>query len=1082
MASTQDDRNNTSNQQSVPDSADGAFGQPPTDQQVLVTGDPENDTDITKLVAGEVDPGADSIESIAAQMVDQIADSQQQDDSNAATDQQSQSVQDANSEAADTQDIDPTVSAVEQAMAAVERDATEVVDSMVQSEGLADDGVADEAADIQDMSDDAEQSAIETLQTGNATGDGIDGQVDADELMALQDIADAAAEEQALQDDTDTTEQNDDLTNDILEQAEDLLAEQLGDMQPVDVEDDVVVLADGEAQAAGLADLAGDTEDDVDMQVVDEGENVLAADASTAVGVADEIADIAPDNTLEEDSTEDAMQDTQDDPVALAETLSPESAFEQQDTESDVDATSVVDAQEQDTVDESVDVNDVVDALGSEDASDSVDEASVVDAVEGMEAEDETPSPDNDADASNAEGGIDDELASLAETLSEQMDSDDPTLITEESQEVAQQVDDAADVFEMEQDAPQTTAGQPEDVENDIENAAYQSDSQEAIDDAQQDVDAAGQWDDESPEQMFDADDVVGEVAGQDEQDISVNADAFAESTDTQPKSQHELQPSDETDLDVLDEADGFQELADAVVAEDEQNDDTNESATADSDAMATDEIADAIDETMNNVLEDATEQLGEIEAATQEVADIAESLQQEEANAVDDSSGDGDQVQDAMADDDVDMNADDSYLDQDASESVDDEQQVTPEDILTDDAVATDDSDNVQAAAGDASTEDPENASSQGLAPAVDNALKDMAQGFQQLTSMMGQISAAICQQTEGINDIRKGLANAGTQTVAQPTPATYEPAQQPSQTQQPVNKDGVSAGRQRPSFDAQTISTPSSNAASTDIPFDAGDVSRQRPQNVVWPDDTNKPAAGRILGSPFVLESKGGERYASQLIAHHDRGGVITEEYRTLRTSLLAQSSDQRFCYIVTSAEGGEGKTITCLNLSFVMAELIDRRTIIVDCDLRHNQMARMIDAEDNPGIADVLRGTTKLRDAIQRTAYPNVCFLPAGNTRTGKVGELLGRTYLRQIVNTLRAKFDYVLIDTPPITSVSDAGMVGQATGEALLVARMNRTRRASVEQGLRLLRAANVNVGGIVLTHRKTCLLDYIQRYV
>ena len=244
--------------------------------------------------------------------------------------------------------------------------------------------------------------------------------------------------------------------------------------------------------------------------------------------------------------------------------------------------------------------------------------------------------------------------------------------------------------------------------------------------------------------------------------------------------------------------------------------------------------------------------------------------------------------------------------------------------------------------------------------------------------------------------------------------------------------------------------------------------------------PEAEPRPAA-EPKGKPPVATMGSNGRYSEVLVAHHDRGSEITEEYRALRTSLLAQCPDERFCYLVTSSDVSEGKTVTCLNLALVMAERIDRRTIVVDCDLRKGKMAGLMNVEGNPGMAELLRGSAGLNDCVQSTSYPNLFFLPAGKAEWPEVGELIGRPELHEIVAELRRRYDYVIFDTPPVNTVSDAGMLGGATGEALLVVRMNKTRRESVDKAIRLLHAANVKIAGIVLTHRKYYIPNYLYRY-
>ncbi len=219
----------------------------------------------------------------------------------------------------------------------------------------------------------------------------------------------------------------------------------------------------------------------------------------------------------------------------------------------------------------------------------------------------------------------------------------------------------------------------------------------------------------------------------------------------------------------------------------------------------------------------------------------------------------------------------------------------------------------------------------------------------------------------------------------------------------------------------------------------------------------------------------------YDRTLVAHYDRGGRLTEDYRALRTNLLAQYRKGRFCLMLISSEAGEGKTVTCLNLALVMAEMPDRRTVVVDLDIRKGQASRMMKVSRDRGAADVLRGEAAVADVIKPTTYPNLSIVPAGRANRAEIGELFGQTDLDEMLGELRRRFDYVLIDTPPVAGFSDAGMIGRSVNDALVVVRMNKTHRESVDKAIRLLHAANVNPVGVVLTHQRYYIPDYLYRY-
>jgi len=230
----------------------------------------------------------------------------------------------------------------------------------------------------------------------------------------------------------------------------------------------------------------------------------------------------------------------------------------------------------------------------------------------------------------------------------------------------------------------------------------------------------------------------------------------------------------------------------------------------------------------------------------------------------------------------------------------------------------------------------------------------------------------------------------------------------------------------------------------------------------------------------------------YAPELVAHCDRGGRLAEEYRALRTNLLAQYEDNRFCILITSSQGGEGKTVTCLNLGFVLAELPDRRTVIIDCDLQKGNVNTLLGMPATPGLADVLRGEAAPEAAVHETTCANLFVLPAGKVDQEEVGELLGRPELEELIANLRREYDYVLIDTPPIRvagaprryrrsiSYSTAGILGRTAKDAVLVIRMNKTRRESVDAALRQLKSAKVRPVGLVLTHQRHVIPAFLYR--
>lgn len=234
---------------------------------------------------------------------------------------------------------------------------------------------------------------------------------------------------------------------------------------------------------------------------------------------------------------------------------------------------------------------------------------------------------------------------------------------------------------------------------------------------------------------------------------------------------------------------------------------------------------------------------------------------------------------------------------------------------------------------------------------------------------------------------------------------------------------------------------------------------------------------AADRPSGNHIASDA-----FEGVLVAHHDRGSPITEQYRVIRTNLLAKFPKRRFCTLVTSAQANEGKTVTCLNLGLTLAELQEGRTLLVDCDLRKGSMASFLGVNRGRGVADILRGEAKLDDVICTTDHPGLDILTSGVVAAPDVGTLLGRPEVEELFTRLRQQYDFVLIDTPPVNEISDAGILGRYIHGALLIVGMFKTRRESVRKAIRMLHAVNIDILGMVLTKQKHVIPKYVYRYI
>ena len=221
----------------------------------------------------------------------------------------------------------------------------------------------------------------------------------------------------------------------------------------------------------------------------------------------------------------------------------------------------------------------------------------------------------------------------------------------------------------------------------------------------------------------------------------------------------------------------------------------------------------------------------------------------------------------------------------------------------------------------------------------------------------------------------------------------------------------------------------------------------------------------------------------YSSEVVTHHDRGSVITEQYRAVRTQILARGRNRHLqTTVITSAAPDEGKTVTTINLGITFSELRNKKTLLIEGDLRRPAFARLLKRDAVPGLLQVLRGEVENIDqAIHPTVYDNLQFIASGGHDAVNSTELLSSPQLVQLIDRLRDRYDHIFIDTPPVLNVTDSSILGAISDQTVLVVRLNKTPGDVVERAKRLLRASNCEVAGVVLTHLSQPLPKYLYRY-
>jgi capsular exopolysaccharide synthesis family protein len=193
------------------------------------------------------------------------------------------------------------------------------------------------------------------------------------------------------------------------------------------------------------------------------------------------------------------------------------------------------------------------------------------------------------------------------------------------------------------------------------------------------------------------------------------------------------------------------------------------------------------------------------------------------------------------------------------------------------------------------------------------------------------------------------------------------------------------------------------------------------------------------------------------------------VREAYKALRTNVMFSIAGNEGKVIgVTSAVPGEGKSSTIINLAITFAE-IGNKVIFLDCDLRRPNLQRITDVEPGPGLAEVLARFVELDEVIQPSKYDKLDIIYSGDIPPNPA-ELLGSKNMEALIEELRERYDYVLIDTPPVNVVTDAVVLSRLIDGLILVTRENISRRDELLYAVNSLQFVNARLIGTVLNDK------------
>jgi capsular exopolysaccharide synthesis family protein len=215
-------------------------------------------------------------------------------------------------------------------------------------------------------------------------------------------------------------------------------------------------------------------------------------------------------------------------------------------------------------------------------------------------------------------------------------------------------------------------------------------------------------------------------------------------------------------------------------------------------------------------------------------------------------------------------------------------------------------------------------------------------------------------------------------------------------------------------------------------------------------------------------LSQGVGREEGRAQLVTVQQPRSHAAECYRNLRTSILFSSGRPvPRTIVVTSSVAGEGKSTTAANLAVVMAQT-GRKTLLIDADLRRPALQRYFVRKGNPGILGLLRDGCRLEEAVQSSGIESLDLLLCTGIPPDP-SELLGSERMLSLFESLKSKFEVIIVDSPVVISVPDAVILAARAEAVIMVHRPGATDRDMVRHAREKLDEVNAHMLGLVMNN-------------
>lgn len=220
------------------------------------------------------------------------------------------------------------------------------------------------------------------------------------------------------------------------------------------------------------------------------------------------------------------------------------------------------------------------------------------------------------------------------------------------------------------------------------------------------------------------------------------------------------------------------------------------------------------------------------------------------------------------------------------------------------------------------------------------------------------------------------------------------------------------------------------------------------------------------KTLFSKKNKKSNGTKKQDNLLILNQTSSFHVQEAYKATRTNTMFSLSGKG-CkkIVVTSSLPEEGKSTTCSNLAITFAQT-GSRVLIIDADMRRPTIHRKLDILNTNGLSNLLGGFCTLQEAILHTEHDNLDIITSGYLPPNPA-ELLASEAMNELLMLLELKYDYIIIDTPPVNVVTDATVLSHKVSGMVVVVRQERTHQKDLQEAIGKLEFAQAKILGFIL---------------